>query len=118
MPDDPRVPLQGSSQGSDQAGTGPQWTERGTLAYRRISLALFLAGFATFSLLYCVQPLLPVFAETFGIGAAASSLALSLSTGLLAPSILLASGLSESMSRKTLMFWSLCGASILNLATA
>ena len=35
----------------------------GTPAYRRVSLGLSLAGFATFSLLlYCTQPLLPVFA--------------------------------------------------------
>ena len=96
----------------------PRWTRPGSPAYRRISLALFLAGFATFSLLYCVQPLLPVLAETFQVGAAASSLALSLSTGLLAPSILLAGGLSESISRRTLMFVSLCAASLLNLAAA
>jgi YNFM family putative membrane transporter len=111
MPDDPdhrdsRVPAQ------------PQWTGRGTPAYRRISLALFLAGFSTFSLLYCVQPLLPVFAETFGVSAAVSSLALSVSTGLLAPSILLAGGLSVSISRKNMMFASLCAASLLNLAAA
>ncbi|MET0745013.1 MAG: MFS transporter, partial [Microvirga sp.] len=103
---------------SEPARGEPQWTPPGSPAYRRISLALFLAGFATFSLLYCVQPLLPVLAETFQVGAAASSLALSLSTGLLAPSILLAGGLSESISRKTLMFVSLCAASLLNLAAA
>jgi MFS transporter, YNFM family, putative membrane transport protein len=57
---------------------------RGTPEYRRASLALFLGGFATFSLLYCVQPLLPEFAAEFGVSAAQSSLALSLSTGLLA----------------------------------
>jgi hypothetical protein len=28
------------------------WTERGSTAYRRIGVALWLAGFATFSLLY------------------------------------------------------------------
>jgi YNFM family putative membrane transporter len=34
--------------------------------FARISFALFLAGFSTFSLLYCVQPLLPEFARDFG----------------------------------------------------
>ena len=38
---------------------------RGTPAYRRASLALFLSGFSTFSLLYCVQPLMPIFARGF-----------------------------------------------------
>ena len=42
--------------------TPAAWTERGTPAFRRASLALFLAGFSTFSLLYCVQPLLPLLA--------------------------------------------------------
>ena len=57
------------------------WVESGSPAYRRISLALFLAGFATFSLLYCVQPVLPELAQAFGLGAANSSFALSVSTG-------------------------------------
>ena len=56
----------------------------GSARYLRASLALLLAGFATFSLLYCPQPLLPTLARSFGIGAAASSLTISLCTGLLA----------------------------------
>ncbi|MGC7986164.1 MFS transporter, partial [Salmonella enterica] len=71
---------------------------------RNIVLALFCSGFATFSLLYCVQPLLPAFAQEFGIGAASASLALSLSTGFLAVSILLAGMVSERYGRKELMF--------------
>ncbi len=59
------------------AGVSPSST-----AYRRIARALFLAGFSTFSLLYCVQPLLPAFTREFGIGAAASSLSLSFSLSL------------------------------------
>ena len=56
----------------------------GTPPYRRVSIGLFLAGFATFSLLYCTQPLLPVFADYYHVSATESSLALSLSTGFLA----------------------------------
>src|SRR5271157_6412310 len=33
----------------------------GTSAFRRVTLALTAAGFSTFAVLYCVQPLLPVF---------------------------------------------------------
>jgi MFS transporter, YNFM family, putative membrane transport protein len=55
--------------------------------YRRASLALFLAGFSTFSLLYCVQPLLPAFSRGFHLNPATSALALSTSTGALALSI-------------------------------
>jgi MFS transporter, YNFM family, putative membrane transport protein len=87
-------------------------------AYRRIAIALFLAGFATFSLLYCVQPLLPAFAQEFHIGAAASSLSLSLSTGLLAVSILCAGALSERVGRRGLMFASMTSAALCNLLAA
>ena len=40
----------------------------------RITLALFMAGFATFSLIYSVQPLLAEFAREFRLDPAASSL--------------------------------------------
>ena len=96
----------------------PAWTESGSRAYHRVSLALFLAGFATFSLLYCVQPLLPAFARDFRVGPAESSLALSLSTGFLAIAILCAGAVSEVVGRRGLMFASLIGAAILNMADA
>jgi MFS transporter, YNFM family, putative membrane transport protein len=84
-------------------------------AYLRASIALVLAGFATFSMIYCVQPLLPVLASSFRLGAAQSSLALSLTTGLLAISILLGGAVSEAVGRKPLMAASLCLAAALNL---
>jgi YNFM family putative membrane transporter len=96
----------------------PAWTNRGSPAYRRMSLALFLAGFATFSLLYSVQPLLPAFTQHFRVGPAESSLALSLTTGLLAISILGAGALSDVVGRRGLMFGSLVAAALLNTAGA
>ena len=96
----------------------PTWTERGSRAYHRVSLALFLAGFATFSLLYCVQPLLPVFARYFRVGPAESSLPMSLTTGFLAIAILCAGAVSEVVGRRGLMFASLIGAATLNMAEA
>ncbi|OSQ48536.1 MFS transporter [Thalassospira alkalitolerans] len=93
----------------------PIYTEPGSPEYRRISLALFLAGYATFSLIYCVQPLLPELARDFAVSPAESSLALSLATGFLAFAILLAGAVSEAFGRKQLMFASMCGASLLNL---
>ena len=63
---------------------------QGTPEFRRTNLALFSAGFATFALLYCVQPLMPVFAREFHVKAAQSSLTLSLTTGLLAPAMMVA----------------------------
>lgn len=80
----------------------------GTPAFRRTSLALFAGGVATFSLLYCVQPLLPIFARRFGLGEATSALSLSLSTGVLAITMLFAGGLSDRWGRKSVMGASLC----------
>jgi len=98
--------------------TVPDRVRRGTPAYARINWALFLSGYAVFSQIYCTQPLLPVLSEHFGVGAAASSLALSLTTGCLALSIFLAGALSESVGRKPLMFASLIAAAALELAAA
>ncbi|WP_347558737.1 MFS transporter [Robbsia sp. KACC 23696] len=107
---DGTLPLPSSSAGPVFAGV-----QRGSADYRRISLALFLSGFSTFSLLYCVQPLLPSLTGEFHIGAAQSSLALSLSTGFLAFSILCAGPLSERLGRRGLMFASLTLAALCNL---
>jgi len=67
-------------------GTVSQKIEFGTPAFIRTNCALFAAGFATFALLYSVQPLMPLFSTSFHVSAAAASLALSLTTGLLAVS--------------------------------
>lgn len=91
---------------------------RQALPLGRIRLALFLAGFATFSLLYCVQPLLPAFAKSFGVNAAASSLPLSLATGGLAIAIFCAGALSENLGRRGLMFASIALAAVLNAIAA
>ena len=76
------------------------------------------AGFSTFALLYCVQPLLPLFSREFGVSAANSSLALSLTTGFLAGSVLIAGSLSESLGRKPVMLISLLAAAALTVVCA
>ncbi|WFR95494.1 MFS transporter [Rhizobium tumorigenes] len=100
------------------ASEAPQFLIRGTPEYKRASLALFLSGFSTFSLLYCVQPLMPVFAHDFGVSPAASSLSLSLSTGFLAFAIFIAAAISEGVGRRSLMFASLLGAALCTLGCA
>ncbi|ACL56510.1 MFS transporter [Methylobacterium nodulans] len=92
--------------------------EVGTPAFRRTAWALAAAGFSTFAVLYAVQPLLPVFAEAFGVGPAASSLSLSLSTGLLAVALLVVSPLSEVWGRKPVMVVSLFASALLTLVAA
>ena len=105
-------------QPSSSSPTARTWVESGSPAYRRISLALFLAGFATFSLLYCVQPVLPELAQYFSLGAAGSSLALSVSTGCLAAAIFIAGALSEGRDKRWLMFASMALAALCNLGAA
>lgn len=96
----------------------PAGVRTGTPVFRRISLALFLAGFATFSLLYGVQPLLPLFAADFQVSAAASALPLSLSTCSLAFAIMLAGAMSEGWGRRGLMFASMGLAALLNFVAS
>lgn len=90
--------------------------KRGTPAYRRATLALFCAGFATFAMLYCVQPLLPLLASHFAVSAASSSLALSLTTLSLALCLLVSGALAESWGRKPVMGLALTLACLLGLA--
>ena len=112
----PPIRLQSSLASTNaNASADPVWIKPGSPAFRRISIALFLAGYATFSLIYCVQPLLPELASHFVVGPAESSLALSLTTGFLAFAILLAGAVSEAVGRKQLMLISICVASVLNL---
>ncbi|WP_316896176.1 MFS transporter [Ralstonia mannitolilytica] len=95
-----------------------RWLVRGHPGYLRANLALFAAGFSTFSLLYCVQPLMPLLTHDFALTPAQTSLVLSVSTLLLAFAILFAGLLSESIHRKTLMGVSLLLSSALTLAAA
>lgn len=94
------------------------WISRGSAEYRRTGLALFLVGFASFSMIYCVQPLLPAFAQSFGLSPTESSLALSLTTGLLAIAILLAGAFSQMLGRRGLIFASMLLAALLNIVAA
>src|SRR3954470_8933473 len=91
---------------------------RGTPEFRRTLLVFFASGLSTFTQLYCVQPLLPEFSKEFGVSAAESSLSLSLSTGLLAVGMLIASSLSDAWGRKPIMVASLLVTASLTLITA
>ena len=85
---------------------------------RRINRAMAFAGFSTFALLYCVQPLMPLLARDFVLTPAQSSLALSVSTGTLALALLVAGAFSERVSRKTLMAASVLSGAMLTLLCA
>jgi YNFM family putative membrane transporter len=79
---------------------------------------LLFAGYATFSLLYCVQPLLPEFTRTFGVSPAQSALSVSVATAALAIAIFVAGFVSEGWSRHKLMTLSLTISSLLTIIAA
>lgn len=95
-----------------------QYIKRGTPQFIRVTLALFSAGLATFALLYCVQPILPLLSQEFGVSPAASSLSLSVSTALLALGLLITGPLSDAIGRKSVMVTALMLASVCTLLSA
>ena len=102
---------------ADAAAPAP-YIHHGTPAFRRTNLALFAAGFATFGLLYCVQPLMPEFSHDYGVSEAVSALSLSLTTGVLAFAMLFAGALSDAWGRKPVMVASLLSSALLVLLSA
>lgn len=94
------------------------WIERGSPRFFRVTLALFSAGLATFALLYCVQPILPVLSQQFGVSPAESSVSLSLSTALMALGLLFTGPLSDAIGRKSVMVTSLTLAALCTLVSA
>ncbi|HLU53930.1 MAG TPA: MFS transporter [Pseudonocardia sp.] len=93
----------------------PVGHERGTRAYRRLGAAMWCAGLATFVLVYCVQALLPAFADEFGVSSSAASLALSATTGTLALAIVPLSAVAESWGRARVMTIALAASAVLGL---
>lgn len=96
------------------AGTRPRF-RRGDAALRRVSFALFLAGLATFTLLYETQALLPLISRSYGAGPAAASLTVSVATGALALAVIPVSSLSEVIGRRAVMTVSVLAAAVLGL---
>ncbi|WP_046784970.1 MFS transporter, partial [Pseudomonas putida] len=94
------------------------WIEKGTPAFMKTVLALFSGGFATFALLYCVQPMMPLLSQEFSINAAQSSLVLSVSTGMLAFGLLITGPISDRIGRKPVMVFALLCAALSTMVSA
>ncbi|KQB51610.1 hypothetical protein AQS70_04765 [Pseudomonas endophytica] len=92
--------------------------EKGTPMFMRTVLALFSGGFATFALLYCVQPMMPMLSHEYGINAAQSSLILSVSTGMLAIGLLVTGPISDAIGRKPVMVSALFSAAVFTMLSA
>lgn len=86
--------------------------------YRRITLALFFAGIATFATLYSTQALLPELATAFDVTPGQATLSLSVATIGLGAALLVAGVLSEAYGRTRLIHLSLTASALVGLACA
>lgn len=95
-----------------------KYVEKGTKAYAKIIIALFISGFTIFSILYSVQPLIPHFTKSFNVSETVASLALSVTTLTLALAMLFFGAISEVIGRKPIMIFSVISVSLLALVQA
>jgi MFS transporter, YNFM family, putative membrane transport protein len=91
------------------------YIEPGTAEYKRARIALFIAGLVPFISIYTTQPTMPLFAEEFNVSAPAASLSLSMTTGLLALTLLAAGTISDYIGMKKIMVLSMILTSILGV---
>ncbi|HEU0026016.1 MAG TPA: MFS transporter [Ktedonobacterales bacterium] len=91
---------------------------QGEPAFYRMTLALFLAGCAVFSILYCTQPILPELSRRFVLSPTEASLSISVPTATMALAMLVMSAISEATGRVWLMAGSLLAAAALQLLLA
>ncbi|CAL4043797.1 Inner membrane transport protein YnfM [Buchnera aphidicola (Takecallis arundicolens)] len=92
-----------------------EYIGRETIKFKKVIIALFSAGLATFSILYCVQPILPTFSSEFHLTPAQSSLSLSAATASMAIGMLFTGSLSDTFGRKIIMSISLLLATSLTI---
>ncbi|WP_327639441.1 MFS transporter [Kribbella sp. NBC_00482] len=86
--------------------------------YRKLSVALFAAGLATFALLYSTQPLLPQLVDAFHVSPSQSAFSVSFATFGLGLALLVAGPASEVLGRTNLMRWSVAATSVFALLSA
>lgn len=89
--------------------------QAGSRGYRRVTAALYGAGLASFAAMYCTQALLPTLSAYYRISPATAALAVSLTTGMLALSVVPASVLSERYGRLTVMLTSGVASTVIGL---
>lgn len=90
----------------------------GEPAYRRLNLALFAAGLATFAQLYSTQAVLPDLASSFSLTPAESALSVSSATLGLGLALLVVGPVTERLGRTPLMHTSLAASSLVGVLCA
>ncbi|MCF3962361.1 MFS transporter [Streptomyces fuscigenes] len=101
---------------STVAPATPALLSPGRPGYRRLSLALFVAGLATFALLYSTQALLPAVSGGLHVSPGDASWTVAAATGALAVAVVPLSALSERFGRRSMMTASLVVAVAVGLA--
>ncbi len=101
------------SQPAEATDAADSHLQRGTARFRRASLALFAGAFITYAVMYCTQPLLPAYTREFHISPAEASLSISVTTTMLAISMLVAGSLAEAWGRKPVMTIALFATAVL-----
>lgn len=94
----------------------PPGMRRTDARYRRAVVAMLTAGLATFNAVYATQALLPALVDEFHVSPDRAALTVSVTTGLLAISIVPASILSERFGRGRVLIVSALCATLLSLA--
>lgn len=100
------------------ASQAEQLHRPGTAGYRRLNLAMVLAGLAAFGLLYATQPVLPQLAAAYGVAPTLASLAVSASTGALALTVIPVVALARRHGRAAVMRGGLVASVLLTAAVA
>jgi YNFM family putative membrane transporter len=95
-----------------------RYIERGSRNYLKANLALFFAGFVTFSTIYTFQPLFPNLVEEFAVSPAIASLSLSFTTFALALTLPISGSLSDAWGRRGIMGLAVIIGSLLALLAA
>jgi YNFM family putative membrane transporter len=92
--------------------------QAGTAAFQRANLALALAGFCCFTLLYGTQPVLPQLTHEFGLSPASASLSVAAGTAAMAFLLIPLSLLADRYGRERAMRLGLAGAALFALLSA
>ena len=91
------------------------YIKTGSQIYWRTLFIIFLGSMAAFGAEYCVQPIIPVIAESFGLNAVQGSLAVSLGLIGMSVSMLFIAGLAPRFDRKIATAVGLTGAAVLTV---
>lgn len=89
------------------------YIQKGTPQYWRAISALFLGTLASFGIMYCTQPLIPVFSKQFGLSPSVASLSMSVTSAGVAVAMSMIATLAGFLDRKLTMVISLSGATVI-----